>query len=158
VHNLHSCSPELKHSIDAHAARLESWGVARASIDRARDAAVIVASLTEDGVLSAALLAQLALNSVPDESREIELHFGPEAKTLAKELAHFGDIRLTPVAATTHHLEPAQAEALRKMLLSVVSDPRLVLARGVRTAREPPRALATQVGARRSLVQVPAAG
>jgi GTP pyrophosphokinase len=129
VHNLHSCSPELKQSIDAHAARLENWGVARASIDRARDAAVIVASLTEDGVLSAALLAQLALASVPDESREIELHFGPEAMTLAKGLAHFGDIRLTPVAATTHHLEPAQAEALRKMLLSVVSDPRLVLAR-----------------------------
>jgi GTP pyrophosphokinase len=129
VHNLHSCSPELKQSIDAHAALLESWGVARISIDRARDAAVIVASLTEDGVLAAALLAQLALEEVPDESREIELHFGPEAMTLAKELAHFGDIRLTPVAATTHRLEPAQAEALRKMLLSVVSDPRLVLAR-----------------------------
>ena len=48
---------------------------------------------------------------------------------LARELQHFGDIRLTPVAAATHQLEPAQAEALRKMLLSVVSDPRLVLAR-----------------------------
>jgi len=133
VHNLHSCSPELKHSIDAHAARLESWGVARAAIDRAVDAAVIVASLTEDGVLAAAMLEQLALSSTStagsDESREIELHFGPAATTLARELAHFGDIRLTSVAATTHHLEPAQAEALRKMLLSVVSDPRLVLAR-----------------------------
>ncbi|HTU65054.1 MAG TPA: HD domain-containing protein [Steroidobacteraceae bacterium] len=133
MHNLHSCSPELKHSIDAHAARLESWGVARAAIDRAVDAAVIVASLTEDGVLAAAMLEQLALSSTStagsDESREIELHFGPAATTLARELAHFGDIRLTSVAATTHHLEPAQAEALRKMLLSVVSDPRLVLAR-----------------------------
>ncbi len=48
---------------------------------------------------------------------------------LARELLHFGDVRLTPIAATTHHLEPSQAEALRKMLLSVVSDPRLVLAR-----------------------------
>jgi GTP pyrophosphokinase len=133
VHNLHACSPELKHSIDAHASRLEGWGVARASIDRAVEAAVIVASLTEDGVLASALLEQLALASVSaaaaDESREIELHFGPAATALARELAHFGDIRLTPVAATTHHLEPAQAEALRKMLLSVVSDPRLVLAR-----------------------------
>jgi GTP pyrophosphokinase len=133
VHNLHACSPELKQSIDAHAARLEGWGVARASIDRAAEAAVIVASLTEDGVLASALLEQLALSSTSsiagDESREIELHFGPAATTLARELDHFGDIRLTPVAATTHHLEPAQAEALRKMLLSVVSDPRLVLAR-----------------------------
>jgi GTP pyrophosphokinase len=131
VHNLHACSSELQQSIDAHAARLEGWGIARPSIDRAAEAAVIVASLTEDGVLAAALLEQLALASVktPDESREIELHFGPAATALARELAHFGDIRLTPVAATTHHLEPAQAEALRKMLLSVVSDPRLVLAR-----------------------------
>ncbi len=54
---------------------------------------------------------------------------GRPVSTLARELTHFGDIRLTPMAAASHHLEPAQAEALRKMLLSVVSDPRLVLAR-----------------------------
>ena len=65
----------------------------------------------------------------PSETREIEQHFGPAVTRLANELAHFGDIRLTPAAAAAHHLEPAQAEALRKMLLSVVSDPRLVLAR-----------------------------
>ena len=129
MHNLHSCSAELKASIDAHAAQLESWGVSAVPIDRAREAAVIVASLTEDPVLSAALLAQAALGAVPAEAHEIELHFGPAVTTLARELAHFGDLRLTPIAATTHHLEPTQAEALRKMLLSVVSDPRLVLAR-----------------------------
>ncbi len=110
--------------------------MARASIARAVEAAVIVASLTEDGVLGAALLAQAAFAtpvrdnaSREDLAREIELHFGHESCALARELAHFGDIRLTPVAAASHHLEPAQAEALRKMLLSVVSDPRLVLAR-----------------------------
>jgi GTP pyrophosphokinase len=129
VHNLHSCSAELKASIDAHAALLESWGVAPVPLDRAREAAVIVAALTEDPVLSAALLAQTALGAVPAEAHDIELHFGPVVTALARELTHFGDLRLTPLAATTHHLEPAQAEALRKMLLSVVSDPRLVLAR-----------------------------
>jgi GTP pyrophosphokinase len=137
VHNLHSCSAELRQIIDAHAARLDGWGVPRAAIDRALDAAVIVASLTEDGMLAAALLAQSALayssaeRNVRDAEllREIELHFGHETCALARELAHFGDIRLTPIAASSHHLEPAQAEALRKMLLSVVSDPRLVLAR-----------------------------
>ncbi len=132
VHNLHSCSAELRQTIDAHAARLEGWGVARAAQDRAVDAAVIVASLTEDATLASALLAQSALGATGkdgEEAREIELHFGHEAVALARELAHFGDIRLTPLAAASHHLEPAQAEALRKMLLSVVSDPRLVLAR-----------------------------
>jgi GTP pyrophosphokinase len=129
VHNLHSCSAELKASIDTHALRLDGWGVARASIEHATEAAIIVASLTDDSVLAAALLAQSAFAAANDESREIELHFGLEASTLARELAHFGDIRLTPIAASSHHLEPAQAEALRKMLLSVVSDPRLVLAR-----------------------------
>jgi GTP pyrophosphokinase len=129
VHNLHSCSPELKKLIDAHAGTLAGWGVPRASIDQSAEAAVIVASLTEDGLLAAALLAQAAFASGAEETREIEVHFGPDISVLARELQHFGDIRLTPVAAATHHLEPAQAEALRKMLLSVVSDPRLVLAR-----------------------------
>jgi GTP pyrophosphokinase len=129
VHNLHSCSPELKASIDAHAGTLAGWGVPRSLLEPAAEAAVIVASLTEDAVLAAALLAQAALASGAEEAREIELHFGASVITLARELQHFGDIRLTSVAATTHHLEPAQAEALRKMLLSVVSDPRLVLAR-----------------------------
>ena len=129
MHNLHSCSAELQASIDAHAATLASWGVARTAIEHAAEAAVIVASLTEDAVLAPAFLAQAAFGAQTEESREIELHFGPQTSALARELAHFGDIRLTPVAATTHSLEPAQAEALRKMLLSVVSDPRLVLAR-----------------------------
>ena len=115
--------------IDSHASRLESWGVPRAAIDQAAEAATIVASLTEDAVLASALMAQAAFASAPSESRDIELNFGPGVTTLARELAHFGDIRLTPMAAASHHLEPAQAESLRKMLLSVVSDPRLVLAR-----------------------------
>jgi len=129
VHNLHSCSPELKASIDAHVATLAGWGVAPTAIEPSAEAAVIVASLTEDAVLAAALLAQAAFASGAEAAREIELHFGPTVSALSRELAHFGDIRLSPMAANTHHLEPAQAEALRKMLLSVVSDPRLVLAR-----------------------------
>ena len=105
------------------------WGVPRPTVEHSSEAAVIVASLTEDAVLAAALMAQPAFASGAEESREIEMHFGPAVSQLARELQHFGDIRLTPVAAATHRLEPAQAEALRKMLLSVVSDPRLVLAR-----------------------------
>jgi len=103
--------------------------VPRAAIDKAVEAAVIVAALTEDPVLAAALMAQAGFASAPAEAREIEQHYGPGVSSLAHELTHFGDIRLTPMAAAAHHLEPAQAEALRKMLLSVVSDPRLVLAR-----------------------------
>jgi GTP pyrophosphokinase len=140
VHNLYACSDELRFAIDRDAARLESWGVPRAAIDRSVESAVIVASITEDGVLATALLAHAALeridksqrSSIPgmrESEREIELHFGPAVIALARELTHFGDIRLTPVAAASHELEPAQAEALRKMLLSVVSDPRLVVAR-----------------------------
>ena len=98
-------------------------------VDQAAEAATIVASLTEDAVLASALMAQAAFASAPSESHDIELHFGPQVSALARELAHFGDIRLTPMAAASHTLEPAQAESLRKMLLSVVSDPRLVLAR-----------------------------
>ncbi len=129
VHNLHSCSAPLRRSIDTHATRLESWAIAQATIEAAMEAAVIVASLTEDETLAAAVLARTALAGAPAETRDIEQYFDPTAIALARELAHFGDIRLTPAAATTRELEPAQAEALRKMLLSVVSDPRLVIAR-----------------------------
>jgi len=115
--------------IATQAARLESWGVPAPAVSQAAEAATIVASLTEDAVLASALMAQSAFASAASESREIEQHFGPQVCALARELTHFGDIRLTPMAAVSHTLEPAQAEALRKMLLSVVSDPRLVLAR-----------------------------
>jgi len=103
--------------------------VPRVPIDHAVESAVIVASLTEDVVLASALMAQTGFACAPAEAREIEQHFGPAVTKLARELVHFGDIRLTPMAVDAHQLEPAQAEALRKMLLSVVSDPRLVLAR-----------------------------
>jgi GTP pyrophosphokinase len=129
VHNLHSCPPELKSVIDAHAATLAGWGVPPVSIERSVGTAVIVASLTEDAVLASAVLAQAAFAAAAEEAREVERHFGQAVSALARELEHFGDIRLTAGAAASHHLEPAQAEALRKMLLSVVSDPRLVLAR-----------------------------
>ncbi|HET9862939.1 MAG TPA: HD domain-containing protein [Steroidobacteraceae bacterium] len=129
MHNLHSCSSELKNVIDAHAATLAGWGVPPASIERSVETAVIVASLTEDAVLASAVLAQAAFASAAEEPRDIERHFGAAVSALARELAHFGDVRLTASAAASHHLEPAQAEALRKMLLSVVSDPRLVVAR-----------------------------
>ena len=119
----------MRHSIDALASRLEGWGVPQLAIEQAAETAVIVAALTEDAVLVAAVMAQTGFASAPAEARDIELHFGPGVSKLARELTHFGDIRLTPMAAAAHTLEPAQAEALRKMLLSVVSDPRLVLAR-----------------------------
>ena len=85
MHNLHSCSAELRHSIDAHASRLESWGVARGAIDEGVEAAVIVASLTEDVVLVAALMAQAGFAAVPGEAREIEQHFGPAVSRLSRE-------------------------------------------------------------------------
>ena len=59
MHNLHSCSPELKALIDTHAATLAGW-VPAADMEQAREAAVIVASLTEDAVLAAALMARAA--------------------------------------------------------------------------------------------------
>src|SRR5687768_530179 len=83
VHNLHSCSAELRHSIDTYASRLEGWGVPRAAIDGSTEAAVIVASLTEDAVLAAALMAQVAFAQAPAESRDIELTFGPAVSALA---------------------------------------------------------------------------
>ncbi len=86
-------------------------------------------SLTEDALLAAALLAQTAFASEAEEAREIELHFGPDGQRPGARARAFRRHPPDAGGGATHHLEPAQAEALRKMLLSVVSDPRLVLAR-----------------------------
>ena len=91
MHNLHSCSPETKAIIDAHAATLAGWGVPRLAIDQAVEAAVIVASLTEDALLAAALLAQAAFASGAEEPREIERHFGAPVSALASQgVRNFG--------------------------------------------------------------------
>ncbi|HEU4602982.1 MAG TPA: bifunctional (p)ppGpp synthetase/guanosine-3',5'-bis(diphosphate) 3'-pyrophosphohydrolase [Steroidobacteraceae bacterium] len=109
-------------------------GLASLSVDpssshaaRARAIALIVADLTDDeemldGTLlyslidSGALAAEKALSN--KESNSVRI---------ASELMRLGTFTLATPTRTPGGLSPNQAEALRKMLLAIVTDPRLVL-------------------------------
>ena len=95
-------------------------------VERALGVATIVASLKLDpGSIRAALLLPLAQIGAFDAD-EIAARFGPEVATLVAGVARMDDIRAAPVAANAAERE-AQAEKLRKMLLAMVEDIRVVI-------------------------------
>ena len=82
----------------------------------------------DDDVLLAALLVPLRQGGLIDESRALEL-CGEPAVHLARELERVGDSGIPPGWNPGQHLRPEQAEGLRKLLLALASDVRLVLIR-----------------------------
>jgi GTP pyrophosphokinase len=146
-------------------------------IDRAVGTAMIVAGLKLDaGTVRAALLTALRApaRSMPTTS---SARFGADAATLVAGAARMDEIRAMPPQGDAAE-RAAQAERLRKMLLAMVEDIRVVLlklaertaalrylmtaardarnaaaggargARSLRAARQPPRRVAVEVGAR----------
>jgi GTP pyrophosphokinase len=100
---------------------------------RAEGIAQIVAHYDPDPVAveGVALHALLSAGALQDDAAAARAT--PEALEFARALAHLGrfdvSAQWTPGAGGPTVLSGAQAEALRKMLLAVVADPRLVLAR-----------------------------
>ncbi len=82
----------------------------------------------DDDVLLAALLVPLRQGGLVDEPRALEL-FGEPAVHLARELERVGDSGIPAGWNPGQHLRPEQAEGLRKLLLALASDVRLVLIR-----------------------------
>jgi GTP pyrophosphokinase len=82
----------------------------------------------DDDVLLAALLVPLRQGGLVDEPRALEL-FGEPAVHMARELERVGDSGIPAEWNPGQHLRPEQAEGLRKLLLALASDVRLVLIR-----------------------------
>ncbi len=82
----------------------------------------------DDDVLLAALLVPLRQGGLIEEPRALEL-FGEPAMRLARELERVGDSGIPAEWNPGQHLKPEQAEGLRKLLLALASDVRLVLIR-----------------------------
>ncbi len=102
---------------------------ATALLERGRAVAATVAALDVDdtctiGAMVAPLLATGAVT--PDAARAA---FGPEVVDFAHALGELGSFRVSDRAGGDRQLSAGQAEALRKMLLAVITDPRLVLVR-----------------------------
>jgi len=82
----------------------------------------------DDDVLLTALLVPLRQGGLIDEPRALEL-FGETALRLARDLERVGDSGIPAEWNPGQHLKPEQAEGLRKLLLALASDVRLVLIR-----------------------------
>jgi GTP pyrophosphokinase len=92
----------------------------------ARETADIVAGLTEDeDIRKGAALLPLLEHGLLTEDQATPI-FGESAIRIAQELIRVGSLGLSSQRADTA-LTASQAEALRKMLLAIVTDPRLVL-------------------------------
>jgi len=121
--------PRLARAEERIGSQLASLSVDSASAGavRARAIALIVAELTDDdemleGTLLYSLIDGGALNAEKALANK-ELN----AVRIASELLRLGTFALATPSRTAGTLPPNQAEALRKMLLAIVTDPRLVL-------------------------------
>ena len=133
----------------------ESIAIARTAIEDATqipparlafgaEVAEVMGALTEDPVLAAAVLAKPAVGLPGVTPEKLARLVGSPAADIALALVRLGELGLPRDWSPVQGLDARQAETLRKMLLAVVSDPRLVLARlaeqlvGLRHARELP--------------------
>jgi GTP pyrophosphokinase len=115
---------------------------AHADLAVGAEAAEVMGALTEDIELANAVLVRPVIGREGLEPEALTGLVGRAATDTALALSRLGELGLPRDWSPTTGLDARQAETLRKMLLAVVSDPRLVLARlaeqlvGLRHARE----------------------
>jgi GTP pyrophosphokinase len=115
--------------IGARVALEQASSRAGADLGFATEAAEIMGGLTESAELANALLARPVLGGAgltPEQAAGI---VGKPSTDIALALTRLGTLGLPRDWSPAQGLDTRQAETLRKMLLAVVSDPRLVLAR-----------------------------
>ena len=115
---------------------------AHADLAVGAEAAEVMGALTEDIELANAVLVRPVIAHAGLEPDALTGVVGRAATDTALALVRLGELGLPRDWLPAQGLDARQAETLRKMLLAVVSDPRLVLARlaeqliGLRHARE----------------------
>ena len=98
-------------------------------IDRAsRTADILGAATADEEMIASALLVPLLEAAYLDDVAAA-VQFGPEATRMARELVRLDSLTAPRAWASGGALSSHQAESLRKMLLAMASDPRLVLVR-----------------------------
>lgn len=98
-------------------------------LQAALDVAEIVRTLDADDEVVIAAMLQPLLEAQLMERASAEMEFGAEAVRLARALSQLGEFGLSVDWTPAQGLESAQAESLRKMLLAVIGDVRLVVVR-----------------------------
>jgi GTP pyrophosphokinase len=145
VETIQLCPTPIRESIAvARTAIEEATQIPSARLDFSVEVAEVMGALTEDPVLATAVLAKPAVGLPGITPEKLARLVGSSAADIALALVRLGELGLPRDWSPVQGLDSRQAETLRKMLLAVVSDPRLVLARlaeqlvGLRHARELP--------------------
>jgi GTP pyrophosphokinase len=102
---------------------------ASADLEHATEAAEIMGGLTESTELAHALLVRPVIARARLTAEQAAGIVGNSATDIAVALQRLGTLGLPRDWSPAQGLDTRQTETLRKMLLAVVSDPRLVLAR-----------------------------
>jgi len=145
------CPPALAASIRNARIALRDTHARDADLARGIEAAEIVGALADDEALALGTLAFCALGG-RDIDAATSRAIGERAARIARALAPLGDLGMPRDWQPDRALDARQAETLRKMLLAVVSDPRLVLARlaiqlvALRAARDLPAPEQLRIG------------
>jgi GTP pyrophosphokinase len=122
-------APERVHRAALVAALRADSTIAPTDIERAEAITDIVASLTDDEeILAGAMLFALMDCGAIVAERAVEVG-GANPARIASELHRVGTLQIASPSKSGNALSANQAEALRKMLLAIVTDPRLVLIR-----------------------------
>ncbi|KAB2842737.1 MAG: bifunctional (p)ppGpp synthetase/guanosine-3',5'-bis(diphosphate) 3'-pyrophosphohydrolase, partial [Burkholderiales bacterium] len=106
---------------DATTSEGERW------LDRATQTATILGSLHLDAASLAAALLHGLPETAKDTAAELGERLNPEIAALVGGVARMGEIRAAHLAPASEAERAGQSEALRKMLLSMVEDIRVVL-------------------------------
>ncbi len=131
------CPPELIESLAAARRGLEELSALGPDVlATAAEAAELLGALTTDADLAKAVLVKAAVDSSGQAGLDprraadsLASTAGRSAADTAVALLKLGDLGLPHNWSPAQGLDARQAESLRKMLLAVVSDPRLILAR-----------------------------
>jgi len=111
-------------------ATLIELGAASSALSAALEAGAEVATLTNDADLAVATALHCLLQEGLDvDEVALEARLGPGVMRLVRALKQLAMPRLPDNWSGSTTLPTAQAEALRKMLLAVAGDPRLLIGR-----------------------------
>jgi GTP pyrophosphokinase len=123
------CPPDILASIaQVRAAAEAASPLARDALAQSVEAAEVIGALTENAELANALVLRPLIGLDGFTPEKLGKLATPAAAKIASELERIGDVGLPRDWSAAQGLDARQAETVRKMLLAVVSDPRLVLA------------------------------
>jgi GTP pyrophosphokinase len=121
--------PEIAARLEAARAALAEFGADQTALEAGVEVAQAVAGLTHDADLAVGTMLHRARRAgLARDNPQIESRLGAGCSRVAVELERLGELHLPADWSAAQGLNAQQSEILRKMLLAVAADPRLVVA------------------------------